>query len=545
MAISSDVEGFEARKSGDGIRGWVLDRRVRTKLLAGMLSVFLTTLFVAGYAFVQLADVDSRANSLYTTGSVPLEHLNVVFGAYANVLHDAGSYGYAITSSDKEALRTAISADDKTFDAGLKSFESAKKGSGLAKQLDLYMRDYRAIRDQQLLPAMDANNPPLVQHIIKDVIALPIQKVHEEIRSLVSKTDSNTRQDFASIRVTYHDAKLHLSLVLLLSLALALMLAFALAKIVVTPLHEFQKTLKALAGGDLSVHVQANSKDEIGEMAVSLEETTSALREMISAMSSAAAQSSAAAEELTVTTRAIESSSEETTKQTETVASAAEEVSSSSQTVAAGIVEMGASIEEIGRSATQASVYAQSAVELVEQANVIINDLGNSSTEIGDVVKVITSIAQQTNLLALNATIEAARAGEYGKGFAVVAAEVKDLAQETAQATGDISKRVVKIQTETANAVNAINEISKSVEQISNYQVTIAAAIEEQTATTHEMSRSVMVAADGSAEIAHNITGVAAATEVTNTGVREIQIAASDLSMSAAHVQELIQRFRL
>src|SRR4029079_181014 len=135
--------------------------------------------------------------------------------------------------------------------------------------------------------------------------------------------------------------------------------------------------------------------------------------------------------------------------------------------------------------------------------------LGESSTAIGNVVKVITSIAEQTNLLALNATIEAARAGDAGKGFAVVASEVKDLAQETARATEDISRRVDAIQSDTTNAVEAIAEISRIIAKINDYQVTIASAVEEQTATTGEMSRSVGDAANGTSEIAQTISEVA------------------------------------
>jgi methyl-accepting chemotaxis protein len=192
------------------------------------------------------------------------------------------------------------------------------------------------------------------------------------------------------------------------------------------------------------------------------------------------------------------SSAEETSSQATLVSAASEQVSKSVQTVASGTEEMTASIREIAKNASEAARVASGAVKVAENTNQTISKLGDSSTEIGKVIKVITSIAQQTNLLALNATIEAARAGEAGKGFAVVANEVKELAKETAKATEDISQKIESIQGDTRHAVSAISEINGVISKINDYQNTIASAVEEQTATTSEISRNVNEAAHGS-----------------------------------------------
>ena len=156
----------------------------------------------------------------------------------------------------------------------------------------------------------------------------------------------------------------------------------------------------------------------------------------------------------------------------------------------------------------------------------------------------ITSIAEQTNLLALNATIEAARAGEAGKGFAVVANEVKELANQTAKATDEISSKIQAIQTDTEGAVDAIGEISMVINQINDISNTIASAVEEQTATTAEISRNVNEAATGSEEISRNISGVAQAAQDTSAGIDRNQVAANELADMAAELQKLVSRFK-
>jgi methyl-accepting chemotaxis protein len=332
-----------------------------------------------------------------------------------------------------------------------------------------------------------------------------------------------------------------------IALGLAAVVAVALlilvTRSVVRPVRRMVEQLRMVAAGRLDVRTELDRGDEVGQMSTALDEALESITESLRQMGANADNLTAASERLTAVSTQMSGTATDAATQTQLVATAADQVSHNVQTVAAGTEQMSASIREIAHNATDAASVAGRAVEAAEATTATVAKLGESSSEVGNVIKVINSIAEQTNLLALNATIEAARAGEAGKGFAVVANEVKELAQETARATEDISRRIEAIQTDTGAAVEAISEISTIIAQISDTQTTIASAVEEQTATTNEMSRNVTEAATGSTDIAHTITGVAHAVAETTTAAASTSQAAEDLAGMATDMQTLVNRF--
>ncbi|MCW2704651.1 MAG: Methyl-accepting chemotaxis protein, partial [Blastococcus sp.] len=217
-------------------------------------------------------------------------------------------------------------------------------------------------------------------------------------------------------------------LIALVGVVLIGLVSWLTMKSITGPVKLVKASLEALASGNLTVVTGVRSKDEVGQMAASLDAAQISLREVLAGVATSADAVASSSEELSAHSAQIAASAEETSVQSGVVASAAEEVSRSVETVAAGAEQMGASIREIASNAAEASEVASRAVDAAAATTATVAKLGASSAEIGNVVKVITSIAEQTNLLALNATIEAARAGEAGKGFAVVANEVKELA---------------------------------------------------------------------------------------------------------------------
>jgi methyl-accepting chemotaxis protein len=304
----------------------------------------------------------------------------------------------------------------------------------------------------------------------------------------------------------------------------------------------FAEQAKSIADGNITADIL--NREVPGELGASFKQMVSSLQNMVGQLQTSSEQLATAAAELTTVSAGLGDSADMTAAQAGSASAAGTQVSASVETVAAAVEEMNATIREVAGNAVEASRVTAEAVEMSRTTSETIAKLGQSSIEIGNVIKVINSIAEQTNLLALNATIEAARAGEAGKGFAVVANEVKELANQTAKATEEISAKIQAIQNDTQGAVDANATISEIIGRINEISTTIASAVEEQSATTAEIGRSIAEASRSTNEIADSIAAVAEAADTTRQSTNETSRSAEDLSRTAADLQQLVGQYR-
>ncbi len=260
-------------------------------------------------------------------------------------------------------------------------------------------------------------------------------------------------------------------------------------------------------------------KQQRNQVADSFEQT---VMEVMSSLTGAVEQVGATAKDLM-------SDASENQSLAASVAAAAEQATVNVQTVASAAEELSASVEEIARQVSSSSAKSDEAADEAGDATSTISALETASGTIGRVVSLINDIADQTNLLALNATIEAARAGEAGRGFAVVASEVKSLAQQTANATGEIGSQVQSIQDNTDSSVTAVSGIEDTIKELNNITGSIAAATEEQSAATNEISRNIQEASQGTQDVANNIQHVHETSDRTMERAKELRVAAKDL----------------
>ena len=527
---------------------WFRNRGVRVQILSAVLIATVVGIAVGVLGVVALGRTNDATEAMYEDNFLALVdaaalrratvELRLAVVNQAASLDDATMDTYEAMIADKEAEIAEIVA----------SYSGRELGPIREEALGAYqagVAEYIQIVEEDLIPAGRANDMEEWTQV-RDTEAAPV--IEETMAALVTMVDrekTDAEETVAAAETAYVGNRMQVIVLLSAGTALAVALALGVAKSLMGCITRVQRVCEALQRKDLTVTADIIYADEIGCMGGALDAAVGSLRELVTSIDRSSGSLASAAEEMAATSTQIASTAEETSAQAGVVSAAAEQISRNIQTVAAGAEQMGASIQEIASNATSAAQVARTAVGAAESTSETMGRLGDSSREIGNVVKLITSIAEQTNLLALNATIEAARAGEAGKGFAVVAGEVKELAQETAKATEEIARRVEAIQDDTTGAVAAMTHITEIIGSINDYQMTIASAVEEQTATTSDIGRNVGEAATGSGEIAANIAGVAQAADLTTTGVEQSRQAVAALAEMSSDLKTLVGAFRV
>jgi methyl-accepting chemotaxis protein len=520
--------------------------RVTQKLMVSFGVLCLLVIAVGTTGLLELRTANSRLERMYTANLTATASLGQVrtYVQQATVL--SAKLILRSPVADVSSVQMSIQRVDADIDSTWAVY-AAHPAAGTEADRSAFtetLTQYRSVRDKQLVPAATANDLNTYLGVENNYIDPLTSKMTVALDGMTRVEDASARSQMAAARRSA-DLAQYVTLGLIIgALLIAVALALSVSRAIARPLGQTVAVLEALAEGHLDRRLKVTGRDEVGRMAGALNTALDRLTSMLRGIGANVATLASSSEELTAVAGQMSSSAARSASRAQAVSAASDQISLNINTVSAGAEEIGSSINEIARSTSSAADVAGQAVRASGEAGQILQKLDVSSAEIVSVIKSITNIAKQTNLLALNATIEAARAGDAGKGFAVVAGEVKELAQETARATEDIRTRVGAIQSDSAAAVLAIGEIGAVIDQINATQTAIAAAVEEQTATTTEMGRNVGDVAIGSRDISSNVAEVAEAAAETTGAAANTATAAEELSRIAHELQQSLEMFR-
>jgi methyl-accepting chemotaxis protein len=493
---------------------------------------------------------------------------------YRNVIRE---HMLAETLEDKQAaekiLATVVESNTK-IRANYELMISSPEERALYHQWVQKWTEYKKGTEEVM--ALSRKDAGQVPHAAHELNSKTVNKIGIESDEILKKDiDLNNKgADTAAgdAADNYASAIMMVAVILGLAVIVGIAVSFYLVRDVSTGISSIVIPMQALGKGDLSADVpHQGEKTEIGAMADVLQVFKEALIDKKAADEAAAADVeakiergrrvdsitrnfesmigeivqtvSSASTQLEASASTLSATAERSQTLTTAVAAASEEASTNVQSVASATEEMASSVNEISRQVQESARMASEAVGQAKATNDRVGELSKAAARIGDVVELINTIAGQTNLLALNATIEAARAGEAGRGFAVVASEVKALAEQTAKATGEIGQQIAAIQGATGDSVAAIEEISGTIERLSEISSTIAAAVEEQGAATQEISRNVQQAAQGTQQVSSNITNVQRAATETGTASAQVLSAAQMLSGDSNRLKVEVGKF--
>lgn len=525
---------------------WLANLRLRNKFMIIVVLGAAVAAAIGVTSLVSMARMQATSDRIYQENVLALTELRQLENSVLTMRIVVLESGISTEESIRDQFIGSLSDVEEEFSAALTAYSAREQSGGRDVNLALLnegFAEYRKVRDEKLLPAAMKRDVEAFAKA-RDGEALPaFEKINVALGNLMEIETIAARQDNAESRTAYDVTRLYAVAFLAGGVVLTLLLGLVIARMVTRSIDRVGAVLAALERGDLTVSTGVRNRDEVGVMANALDKAIERLREMIAVVARSGVSLAEASSELSVINDQIYSESQQASREAEVAATTAGQVSNNIKTVAVSSEEMDSSIGEISSSATEAARVAQDASELAESVNQAVTKLGVSSSEIGNVINMITAIAEQTNLLALNATIEAARAGEAGKGFAVVASEVKDLAQETARATGDISRLIETIQADSNTATAAIAEILQVIEKITEFSTAIASAVEQQTSTSGEISQNVTQAATGSTQIAEYIANVAQTAQSTAAGVEQSHRAAAELARMSEELRRLVAGF--
>ncbi len=546
---------------------------ISAKLFSIVLFLFLVIAAIGGFAFLEIRAINASAQDIqgrWLPSVRWIGEMRTQSARFRAVLRDH----LVVTEAERADVDKNLVARKVDFEKAAKSYRelvSSPAERELAKQLE---KDWQSFLDAsaQVRSLAGKGDLAAAKQINAEKVVPSGRAMDATLVGLVDFSDKGAETAGQVAEATYLNAIRSMLAILVSGIVLGLGGAIYVTRDIRRGIGSILKPMGQLTEGELSVEIpRQNETTEIGRIAAALltfKEALLAKRASDEAANAEKAVHLAGAQRISAATvdfeamiselvgslatasigletsaATLSTNADHAQELTTMVAAASEEASTNVQSVASATEELSSSVNEISRQVQELARMANNAVDQARKTNDRVGELSKAAARIDDVVVLINTIASQTNLLALNATIEAARAGEAGRGFAVVASEVKALAQQTAKATDEIGLQIRGIQAATQESVNAIEEISGTIERLSEVSSTIAAAVEEQGAATQEISRNVQQAAEGTQQVSLHITDVQRGASETGVASSQVLSAAQLLAGESDRLKSQVEKF--
>lgn len=547
---------------------------IRMRVIAAFTAVLIFTIFLGLFSMARLNGVAGDGLMIGTNSLPSVRYVGDIYAALMRARINHYQLMTSLTDADIKASEERMALSAKLLSEAKAKYEPL---IGSTAERDIY-KDLISTWENyngaipQLKAMIEKKENEAAAKLMSGTLTPQYRQVQGLVEKLIALNADESNTAVTEMQEASNGALLMIGLVLLASLVICIVAIFSMLTGVVRPIQGLTDVMGRLAKHELTVKIpDAEKGDEIGAMARAVEIFKQGLldadrlaeeqkadqiakerrteliarlvRDFDDQASSVLRAVGAAATELDSTAQSMAAIAEETSRQASAAAAASEQTTANVQTVAAAAEEMAASISEINSQINRSKTISDRAATEVRETDHTVAGLAEAAARIGAVVQLIQDIAGQTNLLALNATIEAARAGEAGKGFAVVASEVKALAQQTAKATEEIASQVSAVQQATEGSVSAIRSIGNTINSVSEIGASIAAAMEEQGASTGEISRNVSQAAMGTQEVSANVVQVTEAAGHTGAAAGQVLGAARELAQQTETLRGQVEKF--